>query len=270
MRVARPTNSAYDARMSEEKSPSAPLATSRPWLSVAGCLGGGAIAGFLAVVVLALVALLVFFPQLFGIGGGARVSVVSAVGELRKSPALKVATREIAVVVDASRPTEITVRPWLVPVGPGKTIEVGRTKAQIVVPGNIVQYVVPLDELGSVDTSIVEEGNASSKRRFIVVLPPPRVDESLVEVQSDPAKRLEAIDRDWLDHIVGDDSAKDAALASVRRAVVEAARAETPMFEVREKARATVAEMIRALLPPEHRDVTIAVRWADDAPDADR
>jgi len=101
--------------------------------------------------------------------------------------------------------------------------------------------------------------------RYVVTLPPPRVDESLVEVQSDPAKRREMVDRDWLDHLVGDDSARDAALASVREAVIEAARSDSAIFEVREKARATVAEMIRGLLPSEYRDSTIDVRWTDEA-----
>lgn len=54
--------------MSDER-PQPPLATSRPWLSVAGCLGGGMIAAFVVLLVLALVALFIFFPQLFGRGG---------------------------------------------------------------------------------------------------------------------------------------------------------------------------------------------------------
>ena len=42
------------------------------------------------------------------------------------------------------------------------------------------------------------------------------------------------------------------------------------MFEIREKARGTVAEMIRALLPPEYKDCDIEIRWSDDPVRGDR
>jgi NAD(P)-dependent dehydrogenase (short-subunit alcohol dehydrogenase family) len=58
--------------------------------------------------------------------------------------------------------------------------------------------------------------------------------------------------------------------ASIRAAVLDAARAETAMFEIREKARGTVAEMIRALLPPEYKDCDIEIRWSDDPVRGDR
>ena len=39
------------------------------------------------------------------------------------------------------------------------------------------------------------------------------------------------------------------------------------MFEVREKARATVAEMIRALIPANERGRVVRVRWSDESVD---
>jgi hypothetical protein len=123
---------------------------------------------------------------------------------------------------------------------------------------------VPLDELAPGEEPDVREVGDGGARRYVVVLPPPRVDESLVEVQSDPARIRESVDRDWLDHVTRDDEARKAALASVRDAVIAAARGDTPMFEVREKARETVADMIRALLPPEFKDCEIEVRWSDE------
>lgn len=130
---------------------------------------------------------------------------IAALGELRKAPALRVATREIAVRVDASVPTEMTVRAWLVPIGPGWTLETGRTKAEVYAPGNTVQYIVPLDPKSDIP---VRFSGAGDDRAWTVTLPPPRVDETLVEVQSDPRKMRIAIDRDWVDHVVGDDAAK--------------------------------------------------------------
>lgn len=243
-----------------------PLATNRPWIAVAGCLGGGIATAFVSLLVLAGLVVFVFFPHAFGIGPGAtQTAITTAVGELRRAPALRVATRKVAVEVDASTPTEISVRPWILPIGEPTRIEVGRTTAQVVVADNTVQYIVPFDSFAPGEEPEVHEEEHPDGRRFVIVLPPPRVDETLVEVQSDPAKRQEDVNRDWLDHLFGDDTARDKALASVRRAVIEAARGETAMFEVREKARGTVAEMVRALLPPEHKDCVIEVRWTDDA-----
>ncbi|MEY3143279.1 MAG: hypothetical protein RLY21_1772 [Planctomycetota bacterium] len=242
-----------------------PLATNRPWLAVAGCLGGSVVTGFLAAFTVAVVALLVFFPQFVGLGKGqTQIAITNALGELRRAPALKVATREVAVVVDASKPTELTVYPWIVPIGEPTKVELGRTSTQIVVPGNKVQYIVPLDGFAKDQEPDVHEVKRPDGRVFVVVLPPPRVDESLVEVQSDPTKLSEAVNRDWIDHILRDDEARNAALASIRAAVLDAARAETPMVEVREKARATVAEMIRGLLPADFKDCDIEIRWTDD------
>ena len=244
---------------------SEPLATNRPWVAVAGCLGGGILTGFVAVLVIAAILVFVFFPSALGIGPGAtQTAIVTAVGELRRAPALRVATRKVAVEVDASTPTEISVRPWILPIGEPTKIELGRTTAQILVSDNTVQYIVPFDGFAPGEEPDVREEKDGDGRRFVIVLPPPQVDETLVEVQSDPAKRQEDVNRDWLDHIVGDDTARDRAMASVRRAVIEAGRSETAMFEVREKARGTVAEMIRALLPPEYKDCAIEVRWTDD------
>ncbi|MFN9126859.1 MAG: hypothetical protein ACK5WD_13655, partial [bacterium] len=80
-----------------------PLATNRPWVAVAGCLGGGILTGFVAVLVIAAILVFVFFPQALGIGPGAtQTAITTAVGELRRAPALRVATRKVAVEVDAS------------------------------------------------------------------------------------------------------------------------------------------------------------------------
>lgn len=248
-----------------------PLAQSRPWLTVAGCLGGGMLAIALAFALLiAAVVVFVFFPEIVGLGKPGPTAFINAIGELRKAPALRVGTREIAVHVDASVPTETTIRAWLVPVGPGWKVEVGRTKVDVFAPGNTVQYIVPLEINGKkLETPVkferTKSGAAGDDQIWTVTLPPPRVDESLVEVQSDPRKIRIEVDRDWVDHVVGDDKAKDAALASIRAAVVKQASSETATFEVREKGRAVVADMIRALLPEEFRSRKIVVRWSDEA-----
>ncbi len=241
----------------------APLATNRPWLAVAGCLGGGVVAGVVvAVLLIAAVVLFVFYPELV-LRNGSNSTFIAAIGELHKAPALRIGTREIAVHVDASVPTEATLRAWIVPIGPGWTIEAGRTKVDVFVPGNIVQYIVPLALDGATNQGL-RHTESDDGKTWTVIVPPPRVDETVVEVQSDPRKIRIEVDRDWVDHIVGDDSARDAALAGIRAAVVRQGSSAVALFEVREKGRAVVEEMIRALLPDSWRDRTIVVRWADE------
>ncbi|MEY2795666.1 MAG: hypothetical protein RIR10_1382 [Planctomycetota bacterium] len=242
------------------------LATSRPWLTVAGCLGGGTLAIALAFfLIIAAVVVFVLLPTLTPPGAATEAKFISALGKLTEAPALKVATREIAVRVDASTPTEATLRAWLVPIGPGWKIEVGRTKVEILAEGNRVQYVIPLEADGRRVQADITGDFERLDGEVVVTLPPPRVDETLVEVQSDPKRMKIQIDRDWADHVVGDDAARDAALAAIRAAVVREASSDIAIFEVREKARATVVEMIHALLPESVRDRPIRVRWSDES-----
>jgi hypothetical protein len=248
-----------------------PLQTSRPWLTVAGCMGGGVLAAVVVLLVVAAILVVVlFFPRLVGLGGGDAppTAFLTAIGELRKAPALKVATREISVRVDVTVPTEASVGPWL---GEwlGWKVELGRTTAEVVAPSNTVQYIVPLQVDGVAVETPVSFGKRGGEPVWRVVLPPPRVDATLVEVQSDPRRLRVEVDRDWVDHLVGDDSARDAALASIRAAVIRQASSEVAMFEVREKGRAVVADMIRALLPAEHRGRRIEVRWSDESGQAE-
>jgi len=247
-----------------------PLATSRPWLTVAGCLGGSAVAAFVALLVLVAVAALVFFPDLVTPRDPGQ-RFLAAIGELRKAPALRVATREISVRVEASLPREVTLRLPFLPFGPAVEFEAGRTTVAIVAPENVVQYVVPLGAPGQGGSgragetlSTREVEGTGGRSEWIVTLPPPRLDESLIEVQSDPRKLSIDVDRDWVDHVVRDERARDEALAAIRAAVAREASSEIAIFEVREKARATVVEMIRSLLPGDLRDLPIRVRWADE------
>lgn len=240
-----------------------PLQTSRPWLTVAGCLGGSVITLVIIALVLLLVVLWVLFPDWFDFGQRQRTvqaRVIGALGELAEKPALRVATREIAVQVEVEVPTEFTWRPWVIPIGRGFDLTVGSTKATVTSPSNTVQYVVPLDRSKRARVSGPDGSGA-----ITVWLPPPVVDQAVVDVESDPAKIDIALDRDWADHLLRNDAARNAALAAVRESVVQQASSPVAMFEVREKSRKTVAEMIRALIPDTHRPGQIVVRWTDES-----
>lgn len=236
-----------------------PLATTRPWLTVAGCLGGGVVTAFAFLIVVLVIAVLLLFPQVFGLGGDSRAMqarFLSALGELAERPALRVATREIAVEVEVVVPTEVAWRPWIVPIGEGYEVEVGRTTATVRSSSNVAQYVIPL---GDGEWVVRFDGDVA-----FVTLPPPVVDVSVVEVQSDPSKMEIRLDRDWADHLVRSDEARDAALAAVRKAVVAEASSSVAMFEVREKARTVAADMIVALIDARHRPARVVVRWSDE------
>lgn len=237
-----------------------PLQTNRPWITVAGCLGGGVITLIVILLVVVALVILFLFPELLDFGGqrrkGMTARMVTALGELSEKPALRVATREIAVQVEVTAPNQRKWRPWVLPIGPAFDVTIGQTTATVTSPSNIVQYIVPIARSNwrlDIDD-----------RAATVTLPPPQVDEGVVEVQSDPAKLEIAVDRDWADHFIGDDAAKNAALAAIRKAVVEQASSPVAMFEVREKARRTVADIIAALIDPKHRPDRIIVRWTDD------
>lgn len=245
--------------MPDDAAQKTPLATSRPWLSVAGCLGGGVLTVVFVFLLVVGVALYFLWPRIVGGSRGTETMVLQAIGELRKAPALKVADREIAVRIEHSVPREWTVRPWMVPIGPGYRLEVGRTTVAIDVPENRVQYIVPFD--GDAEPKVAASADG---KLVIVTMPPPRVDEKVVEVQSDPSKLRVDFDRDWLNHILPEGEVRDQALAMIRARVVETASTPSAIFEVREKSRETVAEMIRALLPPRLKDCEILVRWSDE------
>jgi hypothetical protein len=240
-----------------------PLQTNRPWLTVAGCLGGSVLTLVIIALVLLLVVLWVLFPDWFDFGQRQRTvqaRVIGALGELAEKPALRVATREIAVQVEVKMPTEVTWRPWVLPIGRGFDLKVGETTATVTSPSNTVQYVVPLDHMNRARIAGPDGTGAVT-----IWLPPPVVDGALVDVESDPSKIDIAINRDWADHVFRSDAARNAALAAVRESVVQQASSPVAMFEVREKSRKTVAEMIRALIDDKHRPEQIIVRWTDES-----
>lgn len=234
------------------------LATSRPWLSVAGCLGGGVAGLVVSLVAVVVIGVLVFFPDLLQPSRQRQAVFLSALGELQEAPALRIATREISVRVEASVSRATRIRPWILPFGPGVDFEIGSTRVTLMSPENTAQYIVDLASPDGVPT-VSFDGET-----VVYTLPPPRVDETLVEVQSDPSKLLVDVDRDWADHLLRDDRARNEALAAIRAEVVRAASSGPAMFEVREKGRSVVADMVRALVPEKWRGERIVVRWTDE------
>ncbi|MFM7261074.1 MAG: hypothetical protein ACKO3W_10765, partial [bacterium] len=146
--------------------------------------------------------------------------------------------------------------------------------------GSAVQYIIPLvgvgtdrpresmrggtDDVSHRATAEIAWELDDADSAAVVILPPPQVDESLVDIKRDPEHLRVDVDRDWAAHLLRDDRARDEALAAIRTAVIREASSDIAMFEVREKARATVVEMLRSLLPEDLRDRPIRIRWSDE------
>jgi hypothetical protein len=120
--------------------------------------------------------------------------------------------------------------------------DLGDTVVTVRAKGNRAQYFLPLDEIKESDFKLSNDNHS-----LTVTLPPPRVDESIVEVQSDPDQIEVKTDIGWgrMDKRSGE-LARAEAKRSLREAVVR--EAKTPVFV--ELARKNAREKVSALLTP--------------------
>lgn len=173
----------------------------------------------------------------------------SVLGRIRGQSKLVVLTREVeARIVKTDSKTL-----W--------GIDLGTTTVEVRAPGK-VQYVVPLEELTESDFVF-----RPAARQVTVALPRPRLDPSMVEVESDPAKvevhreigwaRLNSYSGQYLE---------DEARGELRLAALQAGADES----IRELARRRACEEMRRLLQPLAKalqeDVALVLRFEDDAP----
>ena len=175
------------------------------------------------------------------------VSTTTAYRILSDKPKLVVLTPSLDVMLTRSSETRVL---W------GK-LDLGTTIVRLEAHDNRVQYIVPLEELTESDLQYDAARNV-----LTVVAPAPRVDDMLVEVQSDPSKIEIETDNGWLklDRYSGK-PLREEAKAQLREAVLK--QSDKPM--INEQARASAAQAITALLRsplaniPE--DVSIEVKF---------
>jgi hypothetical protein len=122
------------------------------------------------------------------------------------------------------------------------SIDLGDTVVTLRTRGNRAQYFVPLDQIKESDFHL-----AQNDRALRVTVPEPRVDESIVEVQTDPDKMEIKTAVGWgrLNKRSGE-MARAEAKRSLRHAVVS--EAKSPIYV--DQARNAAREKVTALLNP--------------------
>lgn len=127
--------------------------------------------------------------------------------------------------------------------------DLGDTVVTLRAKGNRAQYYIPLEKVSADDFRL-----SSDKQSLTVFLPAPRVDDSIVEVQSDPGQVEIKTEVGWarLDKHSGE-LARDEAKRSLRAAIIS--EAKTPVFV--ELARKNAREKVGDLLGPLVRQLSV-------------
>lgn len=174
-----------------------------------------------------------------------RTTVLSSLGKLKKHSKWVVLTTHLDVsITKESHKTML----W-------DMLDLGTTTVTVQVPDNRVQYVVDLRRVGPESFSV--EG-----RFLMLTLPSPRVDEDIVEVQSDPSKINVRTEVGWarLKSRSGE-RLRQQALTEIRAVVLEHARAEPLLLQARARAEGEVKKLLEALTPHLREGVELGVRF---------
>jgi hypothetical protein len=139
-------------------------------------------------------------------------------------------------------------------------VYMGKSKARIKAYGNKVQYVVPMDSI--TETNFFYD---DIHKRIVVTIPPPRFDEEIVEVQSNPSMMEVETEVGWgrLDKFSGE-ILRDTARRDLRPAVVREGKSELLMERARTNARKTVQKMLQPMAESLNQHVEIWVLFNDE------
>jgi hypothetical protein len=139
-------------------------------------------------------------------------------------------------------------------------VDMGKTKARIKAYGNKVQYVVPMDSL--TETNFFYD---DIHKRIVVTIPPPRFDEEIVEVQSNPSMMEIETEVGWgrLDKFSGE-LLRDTARRDLRPAVVREGKNELLAEKARANARKTVQKMLQPMAESLNQHVEVWVLFSDE------
>lgn len=178
-------------------------------------------------------------------------SLLTALGDLRPDGGLVVGWREVQARVFTDRTTSIGVF--------GVQVPLGSVRVELDVPGNRVQYLLPEGDGWS--------ASALDAKTILLTVPPPAVNDRVVEVQSDPSRIRVTIDNDWMEHIIPSGGDIDKAKALIRAAVIEAGGSRPALAEVRLEARNTARTFFGGLFSQTTgSDVTVIVQFSDEVP----
>jgi len=173
--------------------------------------------------------------------------IQTSLERLRDESKLVVYTADVAVMV-----TKFSEKKVLY----GK-VDLGTTTVRVRASGNQAQLVIPLKDLSEGDFQFNEAEN-----KLTITLPPPRVDETLVEVQTDPTYYEIETDVGWarLDGFSGD-FLREQARRDLRPAVLIEAGNPRIVKAAEESGREKVAALMEAVIKPIRPETTVAVEF---------
>lgn len=173
--------------------------------------------------------------------------IQTSLERLRKESKLVVYTADVAVMI-----TKVSDKKVLY----GK-LDLGTTVVRVRAAGNKAQIVIPLSDVAESDIKFIEAEN-----KFIVTLPPPRVDESVVEVQTDPTFYEVQTDLGWarLDKFSGE-FLREEAKRELRGSVIAEASHPRIIDAAKESGREQIAGLLEAVVKPMRPEATVAVEF---------
>ena len=136
-------------------------------------------------------------------------------------------------------------------------IDFGTTTVRLRAAGNKAQLVIPLKDLSEGDFQFDEAEN-----KLTITLPPPRVDETLVEVQTDPTFFEIETEVGWarLDKFSGD-FLREQARRDLRPAVIMEASNNHVLKAAEQSGREQVIALMEGVVKPIRPETTIAVEF---------
>ena len=173
--------------------------------------------------------------------------IQTSLERLREESKLVVYTADVAVMV-----TKLSEKKVLY----GK-VDLGTTTVRVRAAGNKAQVVVPLNELAAGDFAF-----DTNSQTLTVTMPPPRVDETLVEVQTDPTYYEIETELGWarLDGFSGD-FLRDQARRDLRPAVIAEASHPRIIKMAEESGREKLGALLDAAIKPIAPDLNVKVEF---------
>jgi hypothetical protein len=173
--------------------------------------------------------------------------IQTSLEKLRDESKLVVFTANVAVMI-----TKFSEKKTLY----GK-LNLGTTTVRLRASGNKAQLIIPLKKLAESDFRYDEAAD-----RLTVTLPPPRVDESLVEVQTDPAYYELETNLGWarLDKFSGD-FLREQARRDLRPAVIAEANNPHIIKMAEESGKQKIAALLEASIKPMRTNTTVVVEF---------
>lgn len=173
--------------------------------------------------------------------------IQTSLERLRDESKLVVYTADVAVMITKYSEKKILY---------GK-VDLGTTTVRVRSAGNKAQLVVPLNELAASDFKYNE-----NLKRLTVSMPAPRVDETLVEVQTDPTFYDIQTDTGWarLDTFSGE-FLRDQARRDLRPAVVAEANHPRIIKMAEDAGRDKLKSLLEATIKPIDPDLTVEVEF---------